>query len=53
MLWGLRGPLLTFVDAPDRAREEAARLVRHGRAPVAVAVTLEPDGCVATSWTSG
>ncbi|MCA9566960.1 MAG: hypothetical protein KC656_03920 [Myxococcales bacterium] len=38
---GLRGPLLAFVDDPDRATEEAARLVRHGYADQAVAVALE------------
>jgi hypothetical protein len=38
---GVRGPLLAFVDDPERARDEAARLVKHGFADDAVAVALE------------
>ena len=38
---GIRGPTLAFADGPERAGEEAERLVRLGHAPLAVAVTLE------------
>lgn len=38
---GLQGPLLAFVDGPERGLDEAKRLVRHGRCQVALAIHVE------------
>lgn len=43
LLWGVRGPALAFVDGRARAEEEARRLVRHGAARMAVAVSVEGE----------
>lgn len=41
LLFGARGPLLAFIDGPERGVEEAERLVRYGHAEEAIAVHLE------------
>ncbi|MBX2800187.1 MAG: hypothetical protein KTR31_21085 [Myxococcales bacterium] len=56
--WELHGAQLMFLDDPTRAEEEAARWVRQGRAPAAIALWCEapqddvPAYATATLWTS-
>jgi 3-oxoacyl-(acyl-carrier-protein) synthase len=41
ILLGLKGPALAFCDGPARAEAEARRLVEHGHADTAVALSVE------------
>lgn len=52
ILVGAHGPALVFCDGPERGREEAERLVRHGHADDAVALHVEaPAGYArAEAW---
>ena len=45
--FGLRGPLLTFIDEPERAVLEATRLIRHGRATCMVALACDVGSAAA------
>jgi hypothetical protein len=54
LLFGLKGPRLTFLGGMERAEEEAQRQVRLGRTTHAVALFCEapePDGPVQASAT--